>query len=95
MAYRLLLALRPLCVRSLSKIAHIYRLIVTRVVGIQLVTQRASGKIKLHEVKGASFKDFCRSRLRLHRDTGCEIASNAFRVRSAGSDILSDEARAL
>src|SRR4029077_13877999 len=27
------------------------RLIVTRFVGIQLVTQRASGKIKLHEVK--------------------------------------------
>jgi hypothetical protein len=33
MAYRLLLGLRLLSVRSLSKIAHIYRLIVTRVVG--------------------------------------------------------------
>jgi len=51
MAYRLKLGIRLISVRSLSKIAHIYRLIVTRVVGIQLVTQRASGKIKLHEVK--------------------------------------------
>ena len=51
MAYRLILRLRLMSVRSLSKIAHIYRLIVTGVVAIQLVTQRASGKIKLHEVK--------------------------------------------